>query len=340
MQQYRARPSILWRHVREDVVEILDRQTQTVSAQPAAVMRAYEFCATPRTAPEIRDACGLDGASWQSSIESVLVDNDTFSNLDAGSRVERTYETLAQLFPHERFIFMNHGYLDPDGGDDLSWMHAADRADPVTASSLNLVHAVLSHAEISGARVADIGCGRGGTCSYVVRYARPSRVIGLDYARGNVDFCRRRHREPALSFLRADAQVLPLADESVDVVVNIESSHCYPNLHRFFAEVWRVTRADGTFLYTDCMRRTEIDFYSRHLVEAGFRIAAYRDLAPFVGAALSALREDYRNFWRSMPHESHDNRDAADMLGRIPEGAELYLNGRLAYPLWVLRKVA
>ena len=37
----------------------------------------------------------------------------------------------------------------------------------------------------------------------------------------------------------------------VDVVINVESSHCYGNVARFHAEVARVLRPGGWFLYTD-----------------------------------------------------------------------------------------
>jgi SAM-dependent methyltransferase len=42
-----------------------------------------------------------------------------------------------------------------------------------------------------------------------------------------------------------------LADASFDVVVNVESSHCYPDAARFFAEVARVLRPGGMLVFAD-----------------------------------------------------------------------------------------
>ena len=46
---------------------------------------------------------------------------------------------------------------------------------------------------------------------------------------------------------------MPFEDRSFDVVTNIESSHTYPNLRTFFAEVRRVLKSGGDFLYTDLL---------------------------------------------------------------------------------------
>jgi SAM-dependent methyltransferase len=46
---------------------------------------------------------------------------------------------------------------------------------------------------------------------------------------------------------------LPFGDASFDVVTNIESSHSYPNINTFYAEVFRVLTPGGYFLYTDVL---------------------------------------------------------------------------------------
>src|SRR5262249_51109175 len=45
----------------------------------------------------------------------------------------------------------------------------------------------------------------------------------------------------------------PFEAGTFDVVTNIESSHTYPNLRTFYAEVARVLKRGAVFLYTDLL---------------------------------------------------------------------------------------
>jgi SAM-dependent methyltransferase len=50
-----------------------------------------------------------------------------------------------------------------------------------------------------------------------------------------------------------DSENLPFKNRSFEVVTNLESSHTYPNLRAFFAEVGRVLKKKGKFLYADLL---------------------------------------------------------------------------------------
>jgi SAM-dependent methyltransferase len=51
--------------------------------------------------------------------------------------------------------------------------------------------------------------------------------------------------------VQGDAEDLPFSDNEFDIVINVESSHNYPNLRRFFEEVARVLRPGGFFSHAD-----------------------------------------------------------------------------------------
>ena len=51
--------------------------------------------------------------------------------------------------------------------------------------------------------------------------------------------------------MQGDAQNLPLEDKTYDVVLNVESSHRYPDFKSFLSEVSRLLKPDGYFLFTD-----------------------------------------------------------------------------------------
>lgn len=54
---------------------------------------------------------------------------------------------------------------------------------------------------------------------------------------------------PNLAFIEGDAEDLALADASFDIVLNIESAHCYASVPRFLAEAARVLRPGGELLF-------------------------------------------------------------------------------------------
>jgi SAM-dependent methyltransferase len=158
------------------------------------------------------------------------------------------YNRLAQQHQAGDWTFMNYGFVPPAGEAALP-LEATDEADRLC---IQLYHRVASATDLLGCEVVEVGSGRGGGASFLARYHRPTRVTGIDYSATAVALCERRHVGVAnLAFRTGDAEALPLPDASCDVVINVESSHCYGHIDRFFAEAARVLRPGGWFLYTD-----------------------------------------------------------------------------------------
>ena len=124
--------------------------------------------------------------------------------------------------------------------------------------AIQLYHRVAGQADLTGKRVLEISCGHGGGASYLMRTLSPASYTGLDLNPVGLDFCRRKHQLPGLDFVAGDAEKLPFPDQSFDVVINVEASHCYPRFTRFLDEVARVLRPEGHFLYADVRRRPEV----------------------------------------------------------------------------------
>jgi SAM-dependent methyltransferase len=64
--------------------------------------------------------------------------------------------------------------------------------------------------------------------------------------------------------------------ESFDAVINVEASHCYPSLPRFLAEVARVLRPGGHFLYADVRRCHQLENWDATLAVAPMQIMSER----------------------------------------------------------------
>lgn len=144
--------------------------------------------------------------------------------------------------------FLNYGYIANDTPSFARFTPADSHFD---AASRRLVLEVLGDCPIDGMDVLDISCGRGAVAVALRDYFAPKSYLGIDLSPEAVAFCRAQHSRPNVTFQEGDAEALPVSDASVDVVTNIEASHNYPSHESFFAEVARVLRPGGWFLYTD-----------------------------------------------------------------------------------------
>jgi NAD(P)-dependent dehydrogenase (short-subunit alcohol dehydrogenase family)/SAM-dependent methyltransferase/acyl carrier protein len=149
----------------------------------------------------------------------------------------------------EASFFLNYGYLSLGQGDEARSEAPAGVFNP---NSVRLALELVGATELYGRRVLDVGCGRGGTVALLAERFEAD-ATGVDLSPEAIAFCRRTHRHPSARFEVGDAEHLPVEESSFDVVTNIESSHTYPNLRLFFAEVSRVLVPGGWFLYTDLL---------------------------------------------------------------------------------------
>src|SRR5215216_3900704 len=166
------------------------------------------------------------------------------------------YQYLAKADKDAHMLFMNYGYADPSEATAALELQPTDESRRLC---IQLYQRVAGAIDLSGKDVLEIGCGRGGGSSYIMRYLRPQSITGMDIADNAVAFCRKYHAVPGLSFRQGDAEALPFADQSFEVVVNVESSHCYGSMERFVSEVVRVLRRGGFFLFTDHRPSGQID---------------------------------------------------------------------------------
>lgn len=103
-------------------------------------------------------------------------------------------------------------------------------------------------------RILEVGCGPGRGLDLLSRLEQGSSFVGLDLSPKAVEFATKHCSNPErVKFVQGDAEALPFADAEFDVVINIESSHNYPHLERFFAEAVRVLKPGGYLAHADMM---------------------------------------------------------------------------------------
>lgn len=156
------------------------------------------------------------------------------------------YPFLTRRLRAEEVLFLNYAFAE-----DPPRALVLDPADESNRACIQLYHHVATQTELKGKTVLEVSCGHGGGASWLARTLRPARYTGLDLNSSGIAFCRRRHDVEGLAFVAGDAEDLPFRDASFDVVINVEASHCYPHFPKFLAEVARVLRPGGEFLYAD-----------------------------------------------------------------------------------------
>ena len=192
---------------------------------------------------------------------------------------QRFYDGVNQQLDASVFgpfsFFLNYGYL-PNGSPQHSKVPLPDHV--VNKNSVRLVLELIGDVDPTDRRVLDVGCGRGGTVFVLKQFFKPRSVQGIDLSANAIASCRANHQYDNVRFDEGDAEHLPFPDGQFDVVTNVESSHSYPALGAFYAEVFRVLAPGGCFLYTDLMPTQSIPEYLSLLNQAGLRMELERDI--------------------------------------------------------------
>jgi arsenite methyltransferase len=98
----------------------------------------------------------------------------------------------------------------------------------------------------SGGTALDVGSGPGNVTSSLARAAGPDGLaLGVDISEPMLARAVHNEAGPQVGFLRADAQRLPLRDNTVDAVVSLAVLQLIPNPAAALAEIARVLRPGG-----------------------------------------------------------------------------------------------
>jgi SAM-dependent methyltransferase len=123
----------------------------------------------------------------------------------------------------------------------------------------------------NGATVVDIGCGAGMDLLLAARAVGPNgRAIGVDMteamavrARAGATSCGLANVEVRLG----DAMALPVASDSVDIVISNGVLNLTPDKERAFGEVFRILEPEGQFLYGDIVVADELSELIRRNID-------------------------------------------------------------------------
>jgi len=162
------------------------------------------------------------------------------------------FEYMARRYPQTEWSTMNYGYA---GSPEEPSPEQISTSDP-ERFALQLYWRVATsgsrRGQLAGLDVLEIGSGRGGGAAFIARTLSPRRLVALDFSAAAAALAGGRYASQGnLEYRQGDAEALPLEDSRFDIVLNVESAHCYGSIPRFLAEVHRVLRPGGELLFAD-----------------------------------------------------------------------------------------
>ena len=148
------------------------------------------------------------------------------------------------------------------------WDHVSrslDRHVPFTQARYDSV--LAASAAVRPQRVLDLGCGDGALTAMLAR--RGSTVIGLDLSELGVSLASAKMREAGCPspLLRGDAQALPFAAGSFDLIVAVDVIEHVPEASTLVSEVVRCLAPGGLFVVSTPQRVTNVPIDREHVRE-------------------------------------------------------------------------
>jgi ubiquinone/menaquinone biosynthesis C-methylase UbiE len=201
-----------------------------------------------------------------------------------------TYELLAKHIPVAEWQFMNYGYVPNESEPPLQLPD-----DPnLQRFPLQMYHYLATKTDIAGKEVLEVGSGRGGGAKHIAGTLNPAFYTGMDLAQSAVDLANKTNVLPNVKFIQGSAESIPLKDNSVDVVVNVESCHAYGSVDKFLSEVRRVLKQGGYLLLVDFRNEENVenmDTLKRQLRDSGLTMLQEENITNNVIQSIEAEDE-------------------------------------------------
>lgn len=190
------------------------------------------------------------------------------------------YGLISTLDVAKTTTLLNYGYVGKE-------KFPLPTSEEVNRTRIQLYYHVASGTSLKNKNILEVGCGRGGGARWVTKLLNPKKYFAIDLNAKEIQFCKHHFSNvKSLNFSVGDAERIPFTNEKFEVVLNVESSHVYPNVEIFFKEVYRVLKPKGYFLHADFRPAHKVSDWIKQLKSAGFEIEKKENITPKVLLAL------------------------------------------------------
>jgi 2-polyprenyl-3-methyl-5-hydroxy-6-metoxy-1,4-benzoquinol methylase len=145
--------------------------------------------------------------------------------------------------------------------DDYTMLHYPlyiNESDTFLQAQENLTDHCISRLDsLKNKTILEIGCGNGVQTKYILNKYKPKSITGIDLNKENIRIANQekdRRKMKNVHFFVDDAQQLSkFKENSIDVIINIESAFHYPDKSLFLKQLFRVLKPGGHFLIADIL---------------------------------------------------------------------------------------
>ncbi len=245
------------------------------------------------------------------------------------------YQSLARSYQKSDWKFMNYGFCDLNS--ELSPLNLMEE-DKVNRYFIQLYHYVAMATDLKDKQVLEVGSGRGGGAAYLATYLKPKRMIGIDFSEQNIQLARQTYQHSNLSFQLGDAEALPFEHDTFDVVLNVESSHCYGSMTGFVQEVHRVLKPGGIFSWADLRSVEEVESLKRSFKQSGLYQIKTTNITRQVLKALELINEPKQSWTEVYVPRFLKNAFQEFAAVKDSEIYKAFETGKIVYLSYVFRK--
>lgn len=182
------------------------------------------------------------------------INNPTAHKKDTKELIQQAYGTVAK---ESGFVCQSGGCCG--GGSDLSQSLGYTSEELAMFADANLGLGCGYHVNLGyikeGNVVLDLGSGAGLDCFLASRkVGKTGKVIGIDMTKEMIEKARQNAQKYGITnveFRLGDIEALPVASNSVDIVMSNCVINLAPNKQQVFQEIYRVLKSDGNMIISD-----------------------------------------------------------------------------------------
>jgi len=176
--------------------------------------------------------------------------------IDTGSSTQNYYQSINKTYHklYKKLLMLHYPFFEKHD-------------ETLEERQKNLTKYCVSQIEkLENKNILEVGCGNGTQSIYIYENYKPASLTGVDINTHNIELANSINgSHQHLEFAVDDAQQLSnIPDNSVDVLLCIESAFHYPDKEKFMRQVTRVLKPNGRFLIADILSRS---YKNRYFLE-------------------------------------------------------------------------